>query len=100
MVLPNSQPQLSEAVIIGIVVGVVVAVVLVAVIMIAIAVVSCVKTIRKRRRGKATDSSYVEVPAVQDENSFASNWQPMKVNPKGDYVAAPTSFGEGNNTAL
>lgn len=98
-VLSNNQPQLSQGVIIGIVVGVVVAVVLVAVIMITIAVVSCIKTIRKRRKGKATDS-YVEVPE-QEDNNFSSNWQPMKVNPTGDYAVAPNSFGgDGNNTAL
>ena len=95
---PTSQP-LSQAVIIGIVVGVVVAVVLVAAIIITIAVVSCIKTMRKKRKGKATDS-YVEV-AERDENNFSSNWQPMKVNPKGDYAVAPNSFGgEGTNTAL
>ena len=97
MVLP--QQQLPQTVIIGIVIGVVVAVVLVAVILVAIAIVSCVKTIRKRRRGKDT-GSYVEV-SVQDEQTFSSTWQPMKVNAKGDYTAVPESFNnEGNNTAL
>ena len=92
---PTTSP-LSEAVIIGIVIGVVVAVVLVAVLMIIVAVVSCVRTIRKKRAAKASAGRYVEVP-VEDENTFSSNWTPMKSNARGNYTALPDS---GNHTAL
>ena len=99
MAATQSEPALSQTVIIGIVIGVVVAIILVALLMVALAVYSFVKTIRKRRQAKAA-GSYVEVPA-EEGNSFSSNWTPMKVNAKGDYTAVPNSFnGRDTNTAL
>ena len=102
----NQPEPLSQSVVIGIVIGVLVAVVLIAVLVITITVVCCVKAIRKKRAGKATDGDYVQVPDV-DDNTLSSKCMPLKVDVKGDYVAAPNTLkGEGSvdpnstNTAM
>ena len=100
----ESQPAqaLSQTAVVGIVIGAVGAIVLVAVLLVVLAVVSLIKTLRKKRRSKAESADYTEVSGEDGESTnFSSNWQPMKVNTKGDYTAVPSTFsGNSNNTAL
>lgn len=96
--------MLSQTTIIGIAVVGVVSVALLATVIAAVAIYKCGK--KRRKTVEERDSvDYVEVPAEPDEQSFSSKWQPMKLNPKSDYEAIPTTFkienpSESTHTAL
>ena len=98
--------QASSNTIIGIIVGVTVAIVVVISLVSVIAIIGFVKSSRKKKtqENAPTSTNCVEI-GVEDDGSFSTSWQPMKVNVNGDYVAVPSTFikeetQDGNNTAL
>ena len=94
---PEAPVQFSLTAIIGVVAGGVLAVLLLTVLIVAVVVYSCCRR-KSRAKAESTSATYVEVPA-EDENSFSSKWQPMKVSASGDYVAVPTVFNRENPDA-